>query len=705
MKLRVPNGDLNLPEGFSFEIEQNSAFFSDDGAASVAATIPATPADLAALERPTRIARNTRFANLFPAILSAGAFQKKGTLVVESASLDGITCAIALEDSDLYANHKETNLKELFATQVLTTYNTPAAWYAYLFNVYAGAIADPRFRLIPVSVNHSETGGYQVNNEPEVSFAGTLPETFPLKHSPRIVTEGDESVSVPEGYGIAPFYLLYAFLEDMFTLCGYSIGTNCFRTKSALNTLLLLHNCSDVICNGRIDCSDLVPNKTVQDILEWLRAKFHAQIVVHPAESTVDIVLLEDILSGSFDLDLTGKVLGHPAYSFSRSSRIVITPDTSLEGAAPAAETIEELKDKYGVVNEDSTEMGITLDRPTGRYYEIEADLHSVSGNPALRLIGTNYFRYDRHNSQEEEQLQPADLMPPMVYAGDYACILMPYIGERSHRNTGLKGSTNGKDEDQEIIIVDYAGRTATQTSFSTGGSSEAVSGSSSNHRRGSLSAIVSGRYFYGTTQKYDNNGDLRPGKYTLNAPEMYERFFAGYNKMLRNNLVKVEGQFDLPVGDILSYGMYTLKLLDGQKLLPVSLRYEVGRKVRCLSAAFYVLKDYVDGQEDAPTTVPAASYKWKYVDSEKDTAVAEVQEQNPEHTIAAVYDDEYSRGEKHFFIPAPTYAGMLSPILERTINIGYWWNANPHGPGADMRFDVIETRTINTNFISVAVS
>ena len=114
MKLIVDKGELNLPEDFSFEIEQNSAFFSDDGAASVAATIPATPEDLAKLDNPTRIARNTRFVNLFPAILSHGIFQKKGNLVVTSASKEGITCAMALEDSEFYSQWKDKNLKELF---------------------------------------------------------------------------------------------------------------------------------------------------------------------------------------------------------------------------------------------------------------------------------------------------------------------------------------------------------------------------------------------------------------------------------------------------------------------------------------------------------------------------------------------------------------------------------------------------------------
>ena len=39
MKLVTDKGELSLPTDFSFEVEQNSAFFSEDGAASIAATI------------------------------------------------------------------------------------------------------------------------------------------------------------------------------------------------------------------------------------------------------------------------------------------------------------------------------------------------------------------------------------------------------------------------------------------------------------------------------------------------------------------------------------------------------------------------------------------------------------------------------------------------------------------------------------------
>ena len=135
-----------------------------------------------------------------------------------------------------------------------------------------------------------------------------------------------------------------AFLNKMFQLCGYTIGTNCFATNSKLSSLVLVHNCSDVICKGKnVYLYDLVPNKTISEILEWLRNKFYAQIVVYPTEKKVDIVLLNDILDAGYDMDLTGQLLGNIVYSYEQSSRVVLTPNTSLEGATPVTETEEEI--------------------------------------------------------------------------------------------------------------------------------------------------------------------------------------------------------------------------------------------------------------------------------------------------------------------------------------------------------------------------
>ncbi|MBR3653257.1 MAG: hypothetical protein IKN60_04815 [Bacteroidales bacterium] len=680
MKLTVQKGELTLPENFSFEIEQNSAFFSSDGAASVAATIPATPADQEKLGFPTRTARRYRFANLYPATIESGAFRKNGVLIVTSATRDAITCAVALEDSEFYSQHKDTPLKQLFAQRVLTTYSTPDAWYDYFFSIYSGATASTVFRLIPVAVG--EAGDYQVNNRPVIPSSVSSDTIFALEKDVRIVKEGDADVSVPQGYGIAPFLQLSAFLETMFELCGYTVQSNCFRTNADLQQLILLHNCSDVLCLGQVDFSDLVPGCTVKDILEWIRQKFHAQIVVNPTTATVDILLLEDIITAGYDLDLTGRLLDGITHTFNRSSRVILRPDTSLEGAAPAAETMEDLLKKYGAATEiaetsGDDDMGLVLRRATGDYYEQGPFIGS-------RRVGSNYFTYDRRNSDESEEQSWSDLTPPMVFVGG---VLMPYIGGRKHRNSSYNGST--RDEDQDIIIVSYAGRSAAVTISGSG-----VSGG--NPRRLTPQETVAGHYFYGTTQKYDNTGALRSGGYNLNGPEIFERFFARYNKMLRNNLIKVEGRFDLTAAEILQYNLYSTKLFRGQLLLPVALQYEVGRSVRCLKAAFYICKDYEDGVDDTPTVIPAPSFHWVLDESEVTAFRASVQAAHPSLTIITKYSDEAPQ----IFLPAPTAAGQSSAPIARTVLAGYNQQAEHNGR---YTFITVETATVNIYFTSAA--
>ena len=672
MKLTVPKGQLNLPEKFSFEVEQNSAFFSENGSASVAATIPATPADLEKLEFPTRTARRYRFVNLFPATIEAGIFHKNGVLVVTSATRKGITCAVALEDSEFYAQHKDTPLKQLFAQRILSEYATPDEWYDYFFGIYTGETASDIFRLFPVAVGEGED--YQINNRPVSQSATTADTILQLEHDARIVKEGDDDVAVPQGYGIAPFLQLPAFLEIMFELCGYTVRTNCFRNNADLAQLVLLHNCSDVLCLGQVNLSDLVPGCSVKDILDWMLEKFHAQIVVDPAAASIDILLLEDILRAGYDMDLTGRLLDGITNTFSRSSRIVLRPDVSLEGAAPAAETLEDLLKKYGAVTEISElsgddDMGLVLRRATGVYYEQGPFIGS-------RRVGSNYFSYDRRNSDESDEKSWRDLTPPMVFVSG---ILMPYIGPRKHRNSSYHGST--RDEDQEIIIAAYAGRSVPATS---------------GHRRLTPQEYFAGHYMYATTQKYDNTGALRSGAYNLNGPELYERFFARYNKMLRNNLIKVEGRFDLTAAEILQYDLYKTKLFRGQPMLPVALRYEVGAQTRCLNASFYLCKDYSDADEDTPTVIPAPSFRWVMDESAVDAFRARVQQAHPSITIITKYDD--TEDLPQIFLPAPTAAGLITAPIQRTVLAGYNSQAEHNGR---ITFITIETASVEIRFTS----
>ncbi len=647
MKLLTNNGELTLPSDFSFEIEQNSAFFSEDGAASVAATIPATPQDKARLGFPSRVARKNRFINSIPASIQKGVFQKQGQLVIASSDDRSITCSMALEDSEFYSQHKDKNLKDIFFTRILTTYNTPAQWSAWLMSVYNGQVSFPGFRICPVAVNYNEESeSYQVNNEPDKrSMTGSM---YDLYHEQRMVEEGGKRITVPEGYGLAPFLPLHTFFSLLFAQLGYTVGYNCFESKPALSSLILLHNCSDVVCNGFIRYSDLVPNKTVSEILEWMNLKFHAQISVKPETMTVDILLLEDILSGHSDKDLTGAIIGSPKFAYSGSKRVTITPDASLDGAQPAAETISDIIAKYGgwvECNEQEfaqAHIGTCILRlSTGDFYEIQS-----SGN--VVRIGSNYFKYDRKNADGIEDFAPEDLMPPMVYVNGF---LMPYIGERKHCETSYKDSKT--DTDQDIIIADYAGVSS------------------------------DGRYNYATTQKYDDAGAIRAGKYNLNAEEMYFKFFKGYGDIILNNSIELSGEFNLTIEDIFKYNLYNLKQYNGQMILPTSLRYEVGRKIRCMEARFLIVKSFEDGVTDEPIETPETVLIWSFNNSE----LEEIEEGFPDPSTGIdrwyqwASGDQYQVLEPDIQHDPPAMRGQQTPHITRYIDI---WEEDTRAGGVE---------------------
>lgn len=736
MELIGENGAFLLPEDFSFEIERNSAFFSEEGSSSLSVTIPATPSEQAKLGQPMRLARRNKFINLAPVILSKGVFRKKGTLVINSASKEGISCAVALEDSDFYTNWKEKNLKELFARKVLTDCSTPEAWYEWLYEVYT-LLRESDFRITPVAVNRKEDDGaeyYQVNNEPQTNsehpgqvepitstsqpgstsggsttrrerygYQSSTPTSseeeedtsiLSLEHQARMLEEDGDIISVPEGYGMAPFLKLYRFWEILFELCGYTVEHNVFRTDARLAELILLHNCSDVICNGKIDYSDLVPGKTVSEILEWMLHKFHAQIVVYPGVKKVDIILLEDILSAGFDMDLTHKLLNHLTYEYSETSRVVVVPDTSLEGAKPAADDMESLV-KANIAMEILPEADVpghlypTLiyrkalgDFWQNRYVKKKQTTVHPTEEYALKRIGSDLFTYDRRNSRASEEITWEDPTPPMVFVNG---ILMPYIGDRKHRNTTYNGSE--KDEDQDILIAFYGGLSAQAQRYG-------------------------GRYYYATTQKYDNAGVLRhEGAFSLTPEEMVPLFFRIYNKMLLNGMISVTGEFDLSVEELMNFNLYALKLHGGQKFLPAYMRYEVGRRIRCLEMKMYLSKDYDDGADDEPfdtSTIPQPQFTWQLNTSVLQAKLAELQAVYPAipgyHTgcrteIRMRYAEE---DEDTFYLSAPTALGQKSGDIYRTVEFYHIiWTGNAQDNGDR----VVETWTLPEWFDSVAIS
>ena len=160
-----------------------------------------------------------------------------------------------------------------------------------------------------------------MNNEPLIESGHPI---WSLNYAAREVREGDAYVAVPEGYGIAPFFFLYEAICRIIKKCGFTLTANCFQTDNRLKNLVLVHNCSDAICSGTVHIADLLPSCKVGEFLTWLQKKFNAVVDVNSSTMKAQVVLMESILSGTPDMDISSKRLGDMTYQYSPSSRVVL---------------------------------------------------------------------------------------------------------------------------------------------------------------------------------------------------------------------------------------------------------------------------------------------------------------------------------------------------------------------------------------------
>lgn len=595
MKIVTQNGQLDLPRDFALTMERTNPLLSDQGDASVPATLPSSANNLAVLGHRERIDRAERYVNKVDAILQVGPVQKRGQLVIDTVHRrEGIDASFAIDSSDLYVKAKDKSLKTIFGeADKKEQFQSVAAAKDRMWAVFNGNDSYD-YAFFPVAVskyetdsNGTETEHYQYNNE-IVGYGNAAAMVWQA----RTVHEGDVIMSVPEGYGMAPFLKLHALLRTLFECLGYTVADNCF-TDSGLTDLVIAHNCSDCFCNptSTLYYKDMVPSCTLSEFLEWLLAKFHAQPIVNSETKSVRIVLMEDVLSLNPDDDISNLVEGDWKVQLDTSKRIVLTPSNDIEGTEPAAETFDKLLAKYGsfVEVDEPGFLSLTGESPvasdclvlrksTGRFYSLNRNF--LTGKQTYESVGTNHFTYDRDNSESTEAFSQADVMPLMLCGlvkEGQTFDVVPYIGDRIHAHTSYDDK---EEKDEQKIIV--------------------------------LRKSTSAKYYYkttGTTQRfipYQETQEQEKGMefgFDLTNYGMYEQFWKGYNELLLNHATRFIGKVFLGLGEYLEMDMSRTKFCDGQRLLPVTASSSLSVKMSLVDAEFLLVKYFSDGVSDAEIT------------------------------------------------------------------------------------------------------
>lgn len=602
MRLITERGQFDLPLNFSLTLERTNPLLSDQGDATIPATLPASSRNLAVLGHKERIDRGECYLNKVDAVLQAGAVQKRGQLVIDTMHRrNGIDVSFAVDNSDLYVSGKGKTLKAIFESYrgglgMVEQFASVAAAMAFMQACYEGNNARD-YTVFPVVVSpyETESGGvsvkhYQYNNE--VDGQGQL------VWQARTVMEGGVVMSVPDGYGIAPFLKLHRLIERLFQCLHYTVTENCFASGT-LADLVMVHHCSDCLVTPVLHYSDMAPGCTLSEFLEWLLAKFHAQPVVDSDLKTVRVVLMEDVLTGSSDMDLSGKVEGDWTVQMNATRRVVLTPkgmgeedggqetedgEETLESLTKAAgKTLNGLVKKYGsfvALNEDEWDAmegpnapyydRLVLRLTTGEFYTANRDLQT--GAQTMKRIGTNHFVYDRYNSSEKEEHAQGDVVPLMTVGLRGKRDVAPYIGERLHMHT-----SNGTAEDQEEQCLMLAWRAHNvRYHWKTTGTTQS-------------------HIPYATTG-FGHGDDLA---FSLTNEGMYATFWARWNTLLLNNLVRLKGRLKCNLGETMTMDMGVLKLCGGRLLLPERVTVEMGDKTGLTEVEMLLAETYTDGVAD----------------------------------------------------------------------------------------------------------
>lgn len=599
MKLTIGAGELSLPEDFTFDIESVHPFFSDEGTASVPVTIPASPENLRLLGYPENPLRSRRHVREQMAYLTAGSFRQRCKLITESAGKTaGISASLAFLESEMYADLQDRNLQDLFAEKAY--FMTKMSSFRPT-DIYQGRTRDPEtygnylydVAVFPVATDMDSDGNVFVLNSPKSD--GTLED------SARSETVNGQSVQVPAGYGISIFLYLWALVEYVFTLSGYTVKNNPFHTDPVLKRIVVVNNCADMCCAETYSSlgwgfcyADLVPDMTVGELLGCLHDVFGAYVTCDAG--TVDIRFVKDDLAADPDADLSGYSRDDDSVSYPEPHNLKLSFDTSLDKAEPAAETLQDLRNLYDGMYSSSSEStgslkGLIYVPVLGRYF-----CKQSSSSEEISL-GTDCFAYYRELNMEPEEISADNVFLPMVKAGTR---YMPYIGNRIHRYLDVAKSDEESKQSLQFCYAHFYTRAATPI-------------------------IPEENWFSGSPYSYLENGrmvtddSLYPKPYPALTPEGLNSYWRDYETLLVNGAPDIEVTLDIPLEKLMRMNRFAPKIYHGSKVLIKSLSYSINDSgIASAKATLLVLPEYDDSIYIPPAVTFGTAYFWKLVSTKE---------------------------------------------------------------------------------------
>jgi hypothetical protein len=399
-----------------------------------------------------------------------------------------------------------------------------------------------------------------------------------------ITGDSDILITEPVGYGVTPFLKLNYVLKEIFRYLGYELQPSFFSTNPDYNKMVVLNNTADAILKGTIDYSQLLPDTTIDNFLSSLRKKYLLDFFINDDGKSVEVRLLDNILTEDADDDYSLYIDGDLEVEYEEPKQIKLTSKRSLEKAAVVFDSSSEFFRNNVVVQQITTyddvlnpELGVIYVKNAGFYFKREYfpertvdGVHIGAGRFSTFYTRDLFNFYNKYESLKTEEFESSDEFIPMILSyfttgaktGEGVASTMrmpiPFIGAPRHLNSYVKTSSGDIEEDKEnscpLGFCFAIGRSKVVQAYKN-----------------------STMHFLGTILAYDNAGN-RWGESSLlynGENGLFEKNWKKYDDILRGSNPVLTGKINLPQTKIASLRMDRLKIIHGQPVLPLSIKYE----------------------------------------------------------------------------------------------------------------------------------
>ena len=442
-----------LKPGTQLEVERTNPFFNEYGEQTLPLEIPDTDQNRVALGYPDQLCSNKKQADI-SALIEDGDYYAICKQAILSAQRKGnISTSFYINQGSFYSSLQKTDLKTIFEGEVIPGISTVEEGIDFCRALRYNK--NDHFAIFPILIkdDSGEAGegdltkykyinrwGHWLTDKKELFMDGTntAKENDFYNAEPRTEIIDDIEISLSAGYYISPFIRAYYVLQRIFQYFGYTLLDNFFSRTDPFNKMVFVNNVADVLVNGSILISQLVPDVKCNDIINLFRHKFCCEFIADEVAKTVSIELFSDIVASSPEVDLTKCLVGNYTVEYPETyKQLKLT--SKFETEHEVTENFESLSmflSKYPQAYFRKSE-GVFIKKGFKGFYNDDLKLTESS---------TSYYA---GGSYETHEIEIEECIPDFRISsyGFYSFVKFLYIGNYQMMNSKLVKKTQDKED------------------------------------------------------------------------------------------------------------------------------------------------------------------------------------------------------------------------------------------------------------------